>query len=56
MAHAGERHEVEHALGERAFCVERAEHPLLDGVSGDEVEHGDGILLVLAPGARDAPG
>ena len=45
---------VEHAFGEVHFVSEGAQHGVLDGVFGDEVDDGDGALLVLAPGAGDA--
>ncbi|HVU35346.1 MAG TPA: hypothetical protein VHE61_18055 [Opitutaceae bacterium] len=46
--------QVEHAVREGALRIERSEHPLLNRVFGDEIQHRDGVLLVLSPGARDA--
>lgn len=45
---------VEDALGKAGLCGEGAEHGVLDGVFGDEVDDGDGAELAFAPGAGDA--
>ena len=44
----------EHPVAERLFVCQKTEHPLLDRAFADEVEHGDGVVLVFAPGAGDA--
>ena len=45
---------VEDAFGETGLCGEGAEHGVLDGVFGDEVDDGDGAELAFAPRAGDA--
>jgi hypothetical protein len=46
--------EIKDAVSERTLGGQRAEHPLLDGLVGDQVDDRDGVLLVLAPGTGDA--
>ena len=46
--------QIQHAVGESLFHRERLEHAVLDGFLGDEIDHGDGTLLMLPPGTRNA--
>ena len=45
---------VEDAFGEAGFCGKGAEHSVLDGVFGDEVDDGNRAELAFAPSAGDA--
>ena len=39
--------EIEHAVGQRLLVGQRVEHAVLDGVLGDQVDHGDGRVWCL---------
>ena len=45
---------VENAFGQGHLAGERAEHRVLEGILGDQVDDGDRARLVLAPGSGDA--